>query len=95
MLELTKNWRQLAREAIHEKDPEKLISLANELQEALERKQPKPARRADAKSFIKTAKRPTTNIQAASERESNVSVTRVYMQWWSMCERSSSRLDGV
>ena len=95
MLELTKNWRQLAREAIHEKDPEKLISLANELQEALERKQPQPARRADAKSFIKTAKRPTTNIQAASERESNVSVTRVYMQWWSMCERSSSRLDGV
>jgi hypothetical protein len=95
MLELTKNWRQLAREAIHEKDPEKLSSLANELQEALERKQAKPARRADAKSFIKTAKRPTTNIQAASERESNVSVTRVYMQWWSMCERSSSRLDGV
>ena len=34
------------------KDPEKLISLANELQEALERKQPQPARRADAKSFI-------------------------------------------
>jgi hypothetical protein len=56
MLELTKNWRQLAREALHEQDPEKLISLANELQDALERKQPQPARRADAKSFIKNGK---------------------------------------
>jgi hypothetical protein len=56
MLELTKNWRQLAREAIHGRDPEKLISLANELQEALERKQPQPARRADAKSFNKHGK---------------------------------------
>jgi len=56
MLELTKNWRQLAREAIHDKDPEKLISLANELQEALEGKQHQPARRVDAKSFIEDSK---------------------------------------
>ena len=56
MRELTKNWRQLAREAIHENYPEKLISLANELQEALERKQPQPARRTDTKSFIKHGK---------------------------------------
>ena len=56
MRELTKNWRQLAREAMHEKDPEKLIALANELQEALERKQPQPARRADARSLIKHGK---------------------------------------
>ena len=43
MAELTENWRQLARGL--SKDPEKLIALAHELQDARQREQPPPYRR--------------------------------------------------
>jgi len=69
MLELTKNWRQLAREAIHEKDPEKLILLANNYRMLWNANSLRPLDEQMQNHLSKTAKRPTTNIQAASERE--------------------------
>jgi len=60
MIELTKNWRQLAREAIHERDPEKLIALANELQKALQREQFAHPSQTDAGFRADSMKQPQT-----------------------------------
>jgi len=61
MSELTKNWRQLAREAINEKDPEKLIALANELQDARQREQRPLTRRSRTNVVMQNGTAPPEN----------------------------------